>query len=611
MAEGNTKGGAGEDLGFDPDDLLKRYRAERDKRLRQDKNAQFVDVEAGGAFAHFLHDPYVEPGFTRPPLDDEVEVLIVGGGYSGLLVGARLRQAGVDDFRIIERGGDFGGAWYWNRYPGIACDVESYVYLPMLEEVGTMPSRKYAPGEEIFQHCRALARKFDLYRDVCFQTTVTEARWDEAAERWFVRTDRGDVIRARFYVVANMASLDKPKLPGVPGVETFRGHTFHTSRWDYAYTGGDAEGGLTGLNGKRVGIIGTGATAVQCIPHLAEAAEHLYVFQRTPSSVDARNDRLTDPKWVKTLEPGWQDRRIDNFTQLTGGGHAEEDLVNDGWTELARSVNTMFSQRRLAPGETAADPARLVQLVDLAKMERIRARVDDIVQNKAWAEALKPWYNQFCKRPCFHDGYLETFNRPNVSLVDTGGHGVERVTEAGVVVAGQEYPLDCLVFATGFEVGRKFDRRIGYPIYGRAGRQLAEKWENGAATLHGLFSRGFPNSFVISIVQSAFAFNFLHTINELSRHIAYVIGEARAEGVKVFEPSQAAEDAWVAEIERAAPQREAFLRDCTPGYYNYEGDLSILNTRNGPYGAGPIAYFRTLRDWREAGDMPGLERTPG
>jgi cyclohexanone monooxygenase len=596
-----------EDLGFDPDALLQKYRAERDKRLRSDANAQFVDTE--GAFEHFRDDPYADPNFTRAPLKDQVEVLVVGGGYGGLLVSARLRKSGIDDLRIIERGGDFGGTWYWNRYPGIACDVESYVYLPLLEELEVMPSRKYAPGKEIFEHCRAIARKFDLYRDVCFQTKVTEMRWDEAAGLWTVRTDRGDAIRARFVVVANMAALDRPKLPGIPGLETFKGHAFHTARWDYAYTGGDADGGLAKLSDKVVGVIGTGATAVQCIPHLGEGAKHLFVFQRTPSSIDVRADRPTDPEWFKTLEPGWQQKRIENFTTLTSGGMADEDLVGDGWTELARTVNTMFTKLK-ASGEQVEDPARLAQLADFKKMARIRARVDEIVENTAWAESLKPYYNQFCKRPCFHDDYLQTFNRPNVTLVDTGGKGVERITENGVAVAGEEYELDCLVYATGFEVGRKFDRRIGYPIHGRGGVVLSEKWKDGAATFHGLFSRGFPNCFVISIVQSGFTANFVHSLNELSQHIDYVIERTKAEQAKVFEPSQAAEEAWVAEIDRVALQREAFLSECTPGYLNYEGDLSILNTRNGPYGAGPNAFFKLLQDWRAEGEMQGLERTP-
>jgi cation diffusion facilitator CzcD-associated flavoprotein CzcO len=605
MADGETANATfGDELSFDPEVLRAKYRAERDKRLRADANTQFVRID--GKFGHFLDDPYVEPGFTRAPLTDEVEILVIGGGFSGLLVAAKLREAGVEGVRIVEKGGDFGGTWYWNRYPGVACDVESYVYLPLLEELGYMPTRKYARGPEIYAHCQAIARKFDLYRDVCFQTKVTELRWDEDALRWIVKTDRDDAMRARFVVMANAAALDTPKLPGIPGIETFEGHTFHTSRWDYDYTGGGPDGGLERLGDKVVGVIGTGATAVQCVPHLAEGARQLFVFQRTPSSVDVRNDRPTDPEWAKSLQPGWHRKRIENFTTLTSGGFAEEDLINDGWTDIVSNI-TLIAQKKIAAGEPVEDPAALMQLADFKKMEQIRARVDAVVEDKASAEALKPYYNQFCKRPCFHDEYLPAFNRPNVKLVDTDGKGVERITERGVVVGGQEYPLDCLVFATGFEVGMKFERRFGYPVIGRGGVALHEKWSKGAATLHGFFTRGFPNVLILSAVQSAFAFNFAHLLDEQTTHIAYVLAQAQATGAKVVEASQSGEDGWVAEIDRAALQREAFLKECTPGYYNYEGDLALVNSRNGPYGAGALAYFDTLTKWREAGGLEGLE----
>jgi cyclohexanone monooxygenase len=594
-------------LDFDPEALKRKYQQERDKRLRADANTQWTDTE--GRFRHFIDDPYVDPGFSRDPLTDEVEVIIVGGGYSGMMTGVQLRKAGVDNFRIIEKGGDFGGTWYWNRYPGIACDIESYIYLPMLEEVGTFPTRKYAPGEEIFAHCKALAEKFDLYRDVCFQTCVTETGWDAAAGRWTVRTDRGDEMRAKYVVIANMASQERPKLPGIPGIEDFKGHAFHSARWDYDYTGGTAKGDLTKLNDKKVGIIGTGATAVQIIPHLGRDAQHLYVFQRTPSSIDARGDAPTDQEWVKSLEPGWQKKRMENFDVLTSGGRAEVDLINDSWTELARKVNTIFTRLDQSDRQTAADPAKLVQLADFENMERIRNRIESIVENKDWAEALKPWYNQFCKRPCFHDGYLESFNKANVTLVDTAGQGVERVTEKGVVVAGVEYELDCLVFATGFEVGRHFDRRIGYQVIGRDGVTLADKWAKGVRSLHGMFTHGFPNLFMISLAQGAFTFNFLHFLEEVTNHIGYVLGRAQAAGVEQIEVAQQAEDAWVEEILRLAVQREAFMQECTPGYYNYEGDLSKLNAQNGPYGAGSQAFFKTIAAWRDEGNMVGLELT--
>ena len=423
-------------LDFDPTALRAKYRAERDRRLRAEGNAQYIKIEA--EFSRYLDDPYVAPGFTRDALSDEIDVVVIGGGFGGLLAGARLREAGVKNVRLIEKGGDFGGTWYWNRYPGAACDVESYVYLPLLEEVGYMPVEKYTRAPEILKYCRMIGEKYDLYQDACFQTEVTALNWDDAASRWIISTNRGDAMKARFVIMAN-GPLHRPKLPGIPGVETFKGHTFHTSRWDYDYTGGDPMGGLTGLKGKRVGIIGTGATAVQCVPHLGESADQLFVFQRTPSSIDRRDNRPTDPKWVESLQPGWQQHRMDNFNILVSGGYAKEDLVADGWTDIIRNLGIVATIRKAQSADgSVGDPAELLQLADFRKMEQIRARVDEYVADKDTAARLKPWYNQFCKRPCFHDDYLATFNRPNVTLVDTQGLGVQQITERGVVVDGVE-----------------------------------------------------------------------------------------------------------------------------------------------------------------------------
>ncbi|MDO9472078.1 MAG: NAD(P)/FAD-dependent oxidoreductase [Caulobacter sp.] len=591
---------------IDVEALRARYRAERDKRLRAEGNEQYVEVK--GDFTRYLDDPYVEPGFNREPLTDEVEVVVIGGGFGGLLAGARLREAGIDDVRMIEKGGDFGGTWYWNRYPGAACDIESYVYLPLLEEVGYMPVEKYTRAPEILDYCQRIGRHFDLYRDVCFQTEVTDMTWDEASSRWIIRTNRGDAMKARYVVMAN-GPLHRPKLPGIPGVDSFKGHTFHTSRWDYDYTGGDPMGGLTGLAGKRVGIIGTGATAVQCVPHLGEAAKELFVFQRTPSSIDVRNNRPTDPEWASSLQPGWQQHRMDNFNVLVSGGWQKEDLVSDGWTDIIRNLG-LAAARRAAKGEMGpGDPAELLQLADFQKMEQIRARVDSVVADRAKAEALKPWYNQFCKRPCFHDDYLATFNRPSVHLIDTDGRGVERITEKGVVVDGVEYELDCLIFATGFEVGTSYARRAGYEITGRGGVTLSQKWADGVSTLHGMHSRGFPNCFIFANSQSGFTANYPHMLNEQSKHAAWIIARCRDEGAVAVEPTEAAEAAWVQEVMDSAIQRQKFAEECTPGYYNNEGKPSPLAARNGPYGKGSIVFIQMITDWRNEGSMQGLELT--
>jgi cyclohexanone monooxygenase len=586
---------------FDPEALRAKYRAERDKRLRADANEQYVEM--AGRFAHYLDDPYTAP-VERAPLTDAVEVAIIGGGFGGLLVAARLRQSGIDDIRLIEKGGDFGGTWYWNRYPGAACDVESYIYLPLLEELGYVPKEKYSRAPEILEHTRNIAHHFGLYERACLGTEVTDLRWDEGGRRWIVATNRGDRIRARFVVMAN-GPLHRPKLPGIPGVETFRGHSFHTSRWDYAYTGGNSDGHLDRLHDKVIGVIGTGATAVQCVPHLAAGAKHLYVFQRTPSSIDVRDNRPTDPAWASSLEPGWQRRRMDNFNNLVSGIPEPEDLVRDGWTDIIGKLLLRLREASAEGGTT--NVASSLELADFEKMEQIRARVDAIIADHSVAEALKPYYRQFCKRPCFHDEYLQAFNRPNVTLVDTDGKGVERITEHGVVVAGREYPLDCLIYATGFEVGTDYTRRAGYEVHGCDGVTLSERWRDGAATFHGFHSRGFPNCFIVSIVQSGFSVNFPHMLDEQARHLAYILRQAHDRGVTRIESSQQAEDDWVQTIVDLAQMNVQFLESCTPGYYNNEGKPAARSVRNGFYGAGSPAFIRLLEEWRQRGDLAGLD----
>ncbi|HEY5647607.1 MAG TPA: NAD(P)/FAD-dependent oxidoreductase, partial [Pseudomonadales bacterium] len=389
-----------EKIELNPDSLRERYREERDKRIRADGNAQYTEVT--GKFAHYLDDPYVEP-VERSPVEDFVEVVIIGGGFGGLLAGARLREAGVEDLRIIEKGGDFGGTWYWNRYPGAQCDIESYIYLPLLEELNYVPKEKYSYAPEILKHSRAIGEHYNLYDKALFQTEVTGMTWDDGAKEWHLDTNRGDRLRARFVCMSN-GPLNRPKLPGVPGIESFKGHTFHTSRWDYDYTGGDTTGGLVKLRDKRVGVIGTGATAIQCVPHVAESAKELFVFQRTPSSVDVRGNRPTDPDWAQSLQPGWQHHRMTNFNVLVTGGQQDEDLVNDGWTDIIRNLGGLANARADQSGEMSPEEmAARVELADFEKMNQIRARVDAIVEDRETADALKPWYRQFCKRPCFND----------------------------------------------------------------------------------------------------------------------------------------------------------------------------------------------------------------
>jgi cation diffusion facilitator CzcD-associated flavoprotein CzcO len=574
---------------FDPAALRAKYAEERRRRLRSDGIAQYVSIT--GAFSKFGDDPWADPDFSRDPIHDTVDVAVVGAGFGGLLIGARCKQLGVDNVRLIDKAADVGGTWYWNRYPGIACDVESYVYMPLLEELGYLPSEKYAKGREIWEHCRRIAAHYDLYRDACLQTEVQEIRWEPASCRWVISTDRGDQIRARFVAMAN-GYLQKPKLPGIDGITNFGGHTFHTSRWDYDYTGDD----LSGLSDKRIGIIGTGATAIQCVPRLAEAAGHLFVFQRTPSTVDVRANRPTDPDWAAALEPGWQQRRMENFQILTAGGSSDEDLVDDAWTSLTKKMPIVNEG-----GPNAAE------LADFAKMEEIRARVDSIVTDAATAEALKPWYGYYCKRPCFHDEYLQAFNRDNVTLVDTQGLGVEQITADGVVVAGTEYPLDCLIFATGFEVGTSYRQRAGFEIIGRGGLTLTDKWADGVRTLHGLHVNGFPNCFIESIAQSGFTVNFPYLIDTQSRHIAWVIAWALRHDAAELEATAAAEAAWVDTVVERSSVIAGRRESCTPGYYNREGQASARLNRDSFFFGSPTEYADILNAWRSGDTLDGFE----
>ena len=590
-----------EELGFDPDALREKYRTERDKRLRTDANEQYQEIK--GEYAAFLTDPYIAHPTSRSPLTDDVEIAIIGGGFGGLIAGARLKELGFEDIRLIEKGGDFGGTWYWNRYPGAACDTEAYIYLPLLEELDYVPSQKYAHAPEILSHSQNIAKKYNLYENACLETEVTALNWDENASRWIIQTNRKDKFRARFVIMSN-GPLHRPKLPGIQGINSFQGHTFHTSRWDYRYTGGDSNGGLNGLKNKRVAIIGTGATAVQCTPHVGEKAKQLYVFQRTPSSIDIRANRKTDPQWASQLKPGWQKERMENFNILCSGGVVQEDLVKDGWTEIIRNLISMANYR----GENTNwdEVPKLMEIADFQKMEQIRNRAAELVNDPKTAESLKPYYRQFCKRPCFHDSYLQTFNRPSVELVDTNGKGVERITENGVVADGKEYEVDCIIFATGFEVGTSYVRRSGYDVTGTHGITLSEKWADGMRTLHGVMTNGFPNLFIISNSQAGFTTNFPHAMDETSQHIGYMLKQCEKEQLSSIEASKESEDKWVEEIIAVSRFASDFQESCTPGYYNNEGEPNPKSVQNGPYGKGSRPYFRITAAWREEGNMSGI-----
>jgi cation diffusion facilitator CzcD-associated flavoprotein CzcO len=591
---------------IDKEALQARYRAERDKRLRDDGTEQYIEVT--GIFADYAEDPWAPPE-RRDPVFDEVTAVFIGGGFGGLVTGARLKEAGVD-VRIIEKGGDFGGTWYWNRYPGAQCDTASMVYMPLLEETGHIPTEKYAHAPEILEHSRRIGRHFDLYDNALLSTEVTEVTWDAASARWIIRTNRGDEMKAQF-VLMSTGPLHRPKLPGIDGIKSFTGHSFHTSRWDYEYTGGDPAGAtLTGLADKRVGIIGTGATSVQCIPQLARDCGELYVFQRTPSSIDIRNNHPIDPEWFEreVKEDGWQQKWLHNFTANQTGGFAEVDLVMDGWTDLTRRIQSRVLSAD-PPDFTPEGMMRAFEASDDEKMEEIRTRVETTVGDASTAEALKPWYRQLCKRPCFHDEYLDSYNEPGTYLIDTDGKGVDRIDETGVWVQGTHYELDCLIYATGFEVSTSLARRSGFDITGRDGETLSQHWDPAMRTMHGMFATGFPNLFIIGATQgAALISNYPHNLTEAGKTAAKVIRHALDSGNQQVEASAEAEKSWM-DVLASAPRGGIIgSTECTPGYYNNEGK-GVGEGMFFGYPGGALAFFDLVDQWA-AGGFEGLEFLP-
>ncbi|WP_319434451.1 NAD(P)/FAD-dependent oxidoreductase [Mycobacterium sp. RTGN5] len=599
----------------DIDALREKYRVEREKRLRPEGSAQYLELE--GDYADFYEvDPYTTVT-ARDPLAEDADVVVLGGGFAGLLTGAYLKKAGVEGVRVIEMAGDFGGVWYWNRFPGIQCDNDAYCYIPLLEELGFMPSKKFADGAEIFAHCRNIGKHFGLYDGALFSTQVRELRWDDELNRWRISTDRGDDIRARFVVMAQ-GSYNRPKLPNIPGIKAYRdagGHVFHSARWDYDYTGGDADGGLAKLADKRVALVGTGATGVQLVPHLGRDAKQLFVFQRTPSSVDGRANTPTDPQWADSLQPGWQEERKRNFhnwSPFVGVVFGEPDLVCDFWTELGRNLTA-----RIAGSE---DPASvgIEQIMafreeeDYKIMERLRQRIAGLVDDPDTAEALKPYYRFMCKRPCSSEEYLTAFNRSNVTLIDVAeSQGVERLTEKGIVANGVEYEVDCVIFASGFEISTEISRRYAIDtIEGRDGLSLFEYWKDNYQTLHGMTSRGFPNQFFTGFLQGGVSANTTAMFEQQAKHIAYIIAEAQKRGAITVEPSQEGQDGWIATVRELSIDNSAFELSCTPGYYNNEGrgggegNGSFLGDF---YSPGFYAFEDLIAEWRAKGDLDGLE----
>ena len=582
---------------LDAEALHRKYLDERNKRLRPDGESQFIETK--GDFSDFAKDEIYEKRIVRDPICEELDVLIIGAGFGGMLTAAELHKTGIRTFRVLDTAGDFGGTWYWNRYPGVRCDIESYLYLPRLEEVGTVPNERYATGAEIFEHSQRFARHFQLYERALFQTRVRRIEWNDDSQRWIVRTDRGDELRARF-VTLSQGPLAKIKLPGINGLRDFKGRIFHSSRWDYEYTGGNSGGGLTKLRNRRIAIIGTGATAVQVMPKVAEYAERVYLFQRTPCAVLPRNNRNTDIDWFRSLAPDWQRVRMDNFLATLNFQSPGQDMVRDCWTDFfVRCSQRMEEARRINPD---IDIHGVLQEVDYEKMEQVRAHIESVVNNPVTADALKPWYNYLCKRPLYSDDYLESFNRPNVSLVETNGTGVESITEKGLVANGTVYEVDAIILATGFDVGAAPHKVGAYELIGRGGATLDEKWADRVRTVHGTQMAGFPNLHIVGgTAQGVVSFNFSHVLEIQSKHAVEQIAQCLATGVTTSEVTEEAESRWAHLVHSYHVDMRRFAEECTPGFLNNEGKLEKPTFIGGAFGGGALEYRRITDEWRRSG----------
>jgi cation diffusion facilitator CzcD-associated flavoprotein CzcO len=614
-----------------------RYSEERAKRLRDDGDNQFVDISLSDNFQSFLEDPWAEAAGVKEAKamfpDNRCQLLILGAGWGGLLYAVRMVEAGMrpEDIRIIDSAGGFGGTWYWNRYPGLTCDIESYCYLPLLEETGYVPQHRYAHGEEIRNYANLTAEKFGVADSAVFQTKARKLIWDAKLKEWQVelvqqrQKEQPQIleVHAQFVVTVN-GPLNWPKLPDVPGILEYKGDIFHSSRWNYALTGGSPEDpSLTKLEGKRVAIIGTGATAVQIIPHLARWASHLYVVQRTPAAVDYFDQRETDPTWFRNnvaTTDGWQRERMRNLHQhFTTEKQPPINLVNDGWTGAVGMV--AIAGNASGPKSPEELPAYLQKLhtIDLPRQERIRRRVEQEVKDPILANKLRAWYPSWCKRPTFSNEYLSTFNRDNVTLIDTDGKGLDSVSTDSIVAGGQSYPVDVIICATGFRAPFKGSpaEKANMTIIGRDGAVMSEEWaRNGPSTQHGILDHNFPNLFLSGPWQATLSPNNLFNTDVLAKNSAYILAEAKrkADGkpFAVTSTAAAAEE-WAAQVMMHSTPMAAIF-GCTPSYFNGEGaidrapaEMQINMARSGLWGHGIEDFVRIVEAWREEGSMQGIE----
>ncbi|KAF2009123.1 FAD/NAD(P)-binding domain-containing protein [Aaosphaeria arxii CBS 175.79] len=614
-----------------------RYGTERAKRLRPEGDNQFIDISHSPQHQSFLDDPWVDPGNVQDAKtlfpNSRCQMLVLGTGLGGLVYAVRMIQAGIkpEDIRMVDVAGGVGGTWYWNRYPGAHCDIESYSYLPLLEETGYVPKHRYSRGEEIREYANLIAEKWDLSRRIAFQTKAQKLTYDENNKEWVVKLEQRQAdkeplqldVRAEYVVTVN-GPLNWPKLPGIPGILDYKGDIFHASRWNYTATGGSPDDwSLTQLKDKTVAIIGTGCTGVQITPQLARWAKHVYVVQRTPASVDHQDQKETDEKWFRNevaTSPGWQRERMKNLHEhFTTEESPSVNLMGDAWTRAPALVGLTGNVN--GPKTIEELPAYMKKLhaIDLPRQNRLRKRVEEEVHDKDTAARLQAWYPSWCKRPAFHDEYLSTFNRSNVTLLDTEGKGADQITNDSVIVDGKSYVVDLIICATGFRApftGTPAEK-ANATFFGRNGVSITEEWaRNGPKTQHGVLDYNFPNLFFSGPWQGANSPNYLFAVDMFARHAAYILAEARrkAHGKKfAVAPTASAAEKWSMEVAMKSAPNMAIM-GCTPSYLNVEGgldkippEMQLIVASSGLWGSGVEHFINLIEAWQKEGSMDGIQ----
>jgi cyclohexanone monooxygenase len=525
------------------------------------------------------------------------DVVVVGAGFGGLYALYRLRSAGLS-VRVLEAAADVGGTWYWNRYPGARCDVESidysYSFSPELEQEWRWASR-YGSQPEILAYLNHVADRFDLRRDIDFGTRVVAAHFDEQDSSWAISTQHGDVIFARFCIMAT-GCLSAAQTPDLAGADSYRGNIYHTGTWP----------GPVPFNDQTVGIVGTGSSGIQVIPEVAQHADHLYVFQRTPNFSTPAHDRPLDPGVEREVKAHYAERRAASRESL-GGLPLPRPVI--GVADVGPDEQRTIMQRAWDVGGNAMQVTFKDLLADQATNDVVsgfmRAKIRETVKDPALAELLCPKDYPFgAKRVCKDTNYYETFNRDNVTLVDLRSEPLSGLYPGGLQTTRAAYPLDSIIFATGFDA--MTGALLGIDIVGRSGRRLGDEWAGGPQTYLGLMAAGFPNMFMVTGPGSPSVLtNMVMAIEQHVDWIAQCIAQVDARSARSIEASDEAQREWVAHTNEVA-ERTLYMK--ASSWYigaNVEGKPRVFM----PY-VGGFDRYRHICEDVAASDYRGFVLRP-